>query len=87
MHLGVCLNACLRLTSFVDLQHFLSACPCIVEMALRTSLVMHTLTLYLETSMTWCACCNDFILMALGVGLCGCLVDALPLSTPPSSKP
>ena len=30
---------------------------------------------------------NDLILMALRVGLCGCLVDALPLSTPLSSKP
>ena len=41
--LGVYLNACSGLTSFVDLQHFLGACLCIVEMALRIPL-MHTLS-------------------------------------------
>ena len=38
----------------VDLGHSLDASPCEVKMGLRTFLVMHTLTLYSETSMTWC---------------------------------
>ena len=38
--------------SFMDLRHSFDARPRVVEMALRTPLVMHTLTLYLETSMT-----------------------------------
>ena len=55
VNLGVCLDACPGLVSFMDLRHSFDACPRVVEMALRTPLVMHTLTLYLETSMTWCA--------------------------------